>query len=862
MLRTQRIDALKNIQKQIISFISILLVVTLGTAIFLVCGMTVKIMRGGLDSYYSQLDYRDLEVRSTRGMDQSDVNFVKEMDGVKNAEGYITLDMVASGSKSKDSVHVVSKTESIDRVEVISGQIPQASGECAISENLSKKIGAELGSEIKITNYDGDSPYLKTDTFKVTAIIRHPSKIRAEEQSTTTVVIPYSDFNTDALTVAYTGILVQIKGGYYMYSKEYEKAIDSISNDLVIAGKTRTQLQDEKLVQKFVNKIGDAMAKALAGESSDTPVDLSFGKIKINLTTPQLMIISAAISAAGGTVAETIRDLLKNVMEPGQWIVLPRSANLSYMDMTMTSGVIDKVKISFALLFIALSVLVCYATIGKIIDEQKKLVGTTKALGFTRKEIFGKYLVFGCLGTFLGAVLGFLVAYFGLLQIIIPTLNKTYLLGGLKRAYEIVPTVLSIVLATILGAVATYVACSKLLKKSAVKLLNPEVSTSWTKEKKVAEGKKPRSLYSGLIFRNIRSDFKRVLVTITSIVGSCTLLLIGFSLKFVFVSTMERQYDQIERFDATVTFVSDTKGENAERIGNIMSQFADRKVPAFESSTVLRFSGRTEVCNMVACDPDELRNVVNIYDVTKERLVRIPDNGVIVYKGLANACHLTIGDHISLLSPSGAFRDAEITGIYDNYFGARVYMSDTYARELFKTDYRINSFFLFADESRLDLLEDMVKTDESFVSFITKEDNMAKANFMSKTLNIVILMMISMAAIMSAVVLLNLVRIQINQKKRELTIMRINGFTVRETINYVLKENIFTTLIGIVFGLIVGEFITKYILAMCNSIQMQLLQDVNWLACGLSALITLFFSFVINMIALSKVRRLKLNDLN
>ena len=129
-------------------------------------------------------------------------------------------------------------------------------------------------------------------------------------------------------------------------------------------------------------------------------------------------------------------------------------------------------------------------------------------------------------------------------------------------------------------------------------------------------------------------------------------------------------------------------------------------------------------------------------------------------------------------------------------------------------------------------------------------------------MNTVIVVMIFMAGIMALVVLLNLLRIQINQKKRELTIMRVNGFTVRETVGYILRENVITTLMGIGVGLVVGNIIVGLILKTIERVELQMIRQPSLLACLFSAAITFGFAAFMNFLALRQIRKLKLSDVN
>jgi hypothetical protein len=92
------------------------------------------------------------------------------------------------------------------------------------------------------------------------------------------------------------------------------------------------------------------------------------------------------------------------------------------------------------------------------------------------------------------------------------------------------------------------------LAKPAVKLINGEAIGAKNKEKPLKDGKKPRSVYGGLILRNIRGDKTRVLITIVSIAGCCTLLMIGFTLKMGFEGVIKHQFGEIMKCETVIQF--------------------------------------------------------------------------------------------------------------------------------------------------------------------------------------------------------------------------------------------------------------------------------------------------------------------
>ncbi|MBQ3158998.1 MAG: ABC transporter permease, partial [Clostridia bacterium] len=147
-----------------------------------------------------------------------------------------------------------------------------------------------------------------------------------------------------------------------------------------------------------------------------------------------------------------------------RWIVTDVSGNMSYVQLNSSRESLTRLQMTFSLLFIAVSALVIYATVSKMIDEQRNLVGATKALGFYRREIFAKYLTFGVSGTLLGTLMGGLIARFGVEPFILNGYQIYYSIDITRGTLTVGPTLIVFVAGLLLSVSAGWFACRRLLK--------------------------------------------------------------------------------------------------------------------------------------------------------------------------------------------------------------------------------------------------------------------------------------------------------------------------------------------------------------------------------------------------------------
>ena len=215
---------------------------------------------------------------------------------------------------------------------------------------------------------------------------------------------------------------------------------------------------------------------------------------------------------------------------------------------------------------------------------------------------------------------------------------------------------------------------------------------------------------------------------------------------------------------------------------------------------------------------------------------------------------------MTLTLPNARMAAAPVAGIFDDYIGRAMLMSRACYREVFGEECVDNAFYIRLNGADEGALIESLGEIEGYENYTRADSD--KALFLSGASLVValVVMLNFMAAVMAGVVLTNLTNIHIMEKKPELTIMRINGFTTRQAVGYVLRETVVTTLAGIALGIAAGSGVAYGIVRALETAFVQYDRDVSpraWL-CG--AGITLFYAVLINAVELRKVRHLKLTD--
>ena len=620
------------------------------------------------------------------------------------------------------------------------------------------------------------------------------------------------------------------------------------------------------------------------------------------------------------TLLDTAREELGR-LKAGAWYMMDNNSDICYAFSQANSGNLASLSNTFSLMFIIVAALVIYASVGRMVDEQSILVGTTKALGLYNREVLTKYMVFGIFSTLGGALLGILLAWCLLQPLLLNMYAPYYNLERAQKCFLLLPSIIVALGSLLLSILSVWLACNRLLKRSARDLMagvepvkdkkskkpkkkNKEpgkekeessevaavsaeaaevrtvpaeateeaaelltaVSTETAerekpeKEKKKKEKKSSGSLYARLIILNMTSDLKRVIVTTVSIAGCCMLLLIGFMLRNGQTRIIDRQYRNIQTYDAELVF--DPSVETAEsELAGILDELGVEYTLVCREERLFSHGDFLSGTQIVVAEPGTLSGFFNLRDGDSEKDIDVQEHGLLVPLRLHEDHEINPGTAISLYDDTMTQFVAEVTGIYNTYRGRVFYLSDKAYHEIFSENAVPNCFFVKLNGKGSSDLIAAVHHTKGYLTITDIETELMQLEEVSSAMGVLVIIMIVIAGLMAFFILMNLSGSYMIHKKKELTIMRINGYTAKECIRYAATELIVTTILGILIGLLIGTPLGYWIQLMMEMPDSQLVRGVNVGSILLSILITAIFSLIINSLALNKVKTLKLSDI-
>ena len=590
--------------------------------------------------------------------------------------------------------------------------------------------------------------------------------------------------------------------------------------------------------------------------------ELEDGRIKLEDGRRELEEKQAEYDSGLTTYREK-RDTLDQLKEyykeidSAKWTVLDNSSNGSFIYARSNSSNLSSLSSTFSILFVAIAALVIYASVARMVDEQSILVGTTKALGFYNKEVMAKYLIFGVRSTLLGVIAGILLAYFVLQTLCLNMYAPYYTVPKAPPCFLLGPSVLLFVGGLALAVAAVLIASYSLMKSTAVTLMKGKEPKQLFKTGK--SSKSSSSLYTRLILLNMGSDLTRVIVTIVSIAGCCILLMVGFTLKFGEDRVVQRQYGEVMTFDAELTFDPDNP-EAAEKLKSLLDSSGVESILVYQDNHAFSDGDSLSACKLISAEPDALPGWYNLRDENNESLVTESEHGVLITKRMHETLALNPGDTITFYNESMSAFPTEVTGIFNNYFGQISFASQSAFREIFGTDPVPNCFFIKLNGFSINVLRDGARWLPGFISLEDAAARRAQIESTAKAMDVLIVVMIVAAGLMAWFILDNLSGSYMLHKKKELTVMRVNGFTTKECVRYAASELIITTVLGILLGVPLGAQIGYRVIRLTEQSFLQMDRTLDIRSVIFSALITAVFALIINGRALSRIRDLKLSD--
>ena len=554
-------------------------------------------------------------------------------------------------------------------------------------------------------------------------------------------------------------------------------------------------------------------------------------------------------------------------LEQPEWYLNTRDDVVEdYGEMEDNAAQIGAIGRVFPLMFFLVAALVSLTTMTRMVEEQRGHIGTMKALGYSKKDIAMKYLFYAGSATLSGGAVGILVGQKLFPYVIQVSYGIMY--DCLKQPdipYRPVFAIQAMLISFVCIMLATGLSCMNELRESPAELMRPAAP-------KV--GKRVLLEYIPLIwkrlnfttkstFRNIFRYKKRLFMTIFGISATMALLVTGFGLRDSIIDLAEIQYDNIQLYDAMITFSG--TDEEKEDLGQWLEDEKDVAASTMvhmEMVDVSTEEGNGEVYLCVPENKEDFQTMTVLQNRTSEEVYTLDGEGILLTEWMADTLGVSAGDSITMEKEDGSSsQEVQVMGVVENYIMNYAYMSPQYYEKIYGEPAEFEVMyaeFTSEGQERENELGSEILQQPGVYNVSYTSDTKREINDMLQALVLVIIVLIVTAALLAFVVLYNLNNVNITERRRELATLKVLGFYDQEVAAYVYHENIILTLMGIVVGVGLGTLLHQYIIHTIRVDMVMFGQYVSLVSFLISAVLTAVFSAFVNFVMYFKLKEINM----
>ena len=525
----------------------------------------------------------------------------------------------------------------------------------------------------------------------------------------------------------------------------------------------------------------------------------------------------------------------------GEWYVLDRGSVVSMVLFEQNADRIESIARVFPVFFLLVAALVASTTMTRMVVENRTQMGTFKALGYTDSEITAKYMVYGCAAGLLGCLAGMGLGFYALPAIIWFAYSTVFDLPTFRLAVYPGLAAMSAAISFAVVGLTTLAACRVSLREKPAALLLPRAQKTTA--------------------RNMFRYKKRFYMTVLGVAGCTALLLIGFGLQDSIVEIVSRQYGTVQKADLSISLSSD---KALDPDGSLTETLAARDEVeswgAFYTRTVSVYDGEAgatelSVTLVVGQAPQKVDEYFTLRSPAGAELPFI-DGSVVLSEKTAELLGVTAGQDIWVQATDGSRVRLTLTGVSQNYLGAYLFVTQS-ALERIVADPAWNTVYAVtacANDTERETLSTVLLGCNYVASTAFTADSAAMYDSTITCINYVVLLIIACAAALAAVVLYNLISVNIGERKKELATIKVLGFFDKEVYRYIFREIELLSVIGAAVGLAVGVPLHQFVIRTVESEQMMFIRSLEPTSYLYSVALTLLFTVAVCRLMRRQVR--------
>ncbi|MCM1194213.1 MAG: ABC transporter permease, partial [Acetatifactor muris] len=699
MMRAFFKTTVREIKNSFTRFLAIFIIIALGVGFFAGLRACRPALTETAGHYFETQNFYDFRFLSSMGFSKDSADALSGKELIFAAEGALYEDVLIPINGNDTPIRVHSITGSINTPRLVSGRMPEKENECVVDADYFAEdiIGKSLAFSEE--NSEDTVSAFTVSSFTIVGRVTTPLYISTDRGTTSLgdgKIAAFLFVDETCFTAEYyTELYVSLGSQCMAYSDAYKTLIADYKS-------TVTEFVEEEAARRYIQMVSDAQsevddAKAELDQAREELSDRKAAAIEdaanqmismgqsATLENPyyaqMLSEIENSFADAESEIDEHYTELADSQrevdsIEPPTVYALTRADNAGYASFEQDSTIIENISVVFPAFFFLVAALVCVTTMTRMVEEQRTQIGVLKAMGYGKRKICGKYLFYAGSAGLVGSIAGFFMGTALIPMVFWNAYAAIYnFANALLYTFDPMIYAFSIVISMLCTAGVTVLCCRNALREVPAEILRPKTPKNGKRILIERFGIWHRvSFLHKVSLRNVIRYKQRFFLMILGISGCTALLLTGFGIRDSIQNVTEYQYGEIILYDAEITF-SDPLNQTQQKDFRDRHSNIDSALFLSVCNGDVTTEAGTKSINITAASEGDLSGYINLHD--EDKLISYPGDGeAILCRGIAEKLGIRNGETVTLTDDSLHQITVTVTGIFDNYIGNYLFVSE------------------------------------------------------------------------------------------------------------------------------------------------------------------------------------------
>lgn len=835
-------------------FIAVILLLALGTFALIGLQMTGPDMQKMGRDFFNKQNLADITVSSNYGLNHRDQKTLRKQNEIQKVTyGYQQDARV----KNKDLVlRILSNPKEISRSQLVSGRLPKTKNEIAVTYLLKKKlhIGQNItlkdhsllkNSKFKIVGYVKPAEYLDNKTFGQTNLKRGELDGVAQ--------VPATAFSSKTYQIA--RIKLKKTQNQDPYSTSYQENVSAAQSKIHNALNKNRKSKTAPLT-KAAQQLESQQRKL----SKSAPLLIQMGQQK-------------RVQQAQKQLAKQKQKLIKQqkliaILGKPSYSVNTRDSLQGYSTYIADSEKVQILASVFPVFLFAVAALVTFTTMTRFVDEQRTNIGAMKALGYSNAAISLKFILFSLITSFIGVAIGASLGFTFLPNMIMKAyLTDSVLNTDLIYLFSWKWLLISLLISLLATLFASTVTLYGTLKEKPAALLLPKAPRNGSRIllEHIHFIWNRMSFSAKVTARNIFRYKSRMMMTILGLAGCTGLLVMGFGIRDSLQGISHTQYHEVLKYNLiSLNNNAQTKKQKNDLNKLLVSKKVKHHTQIQYTTLTVKLpedSSEQSVQTFVPKNTKSFNQFVDMRDRASHKKYTLTNNGAVITEKLASLLHVKPGDKITLRDGDNKKVKVKVNHICEMYIGHCLFMSPSAYQKYFGSKAKSNANLIVLnkrDDSK-QVARKLINTG-GVQTVISNNTLQGWLNSYTNNLDEVIIILILIASMLAIVVIYNLTNINMLERVREISTLKVLGYYNRDSTLYIYRETIILSVIGILVGWGFGTWLHNYIITKLPPNQAMFGPGMLWGNFVISSAIPLIITLLLAIVVARKIRKINMLD--